>query len=633
MTVRKHATKSIKHFNLPVSYRLLDGENLSDSRNIYDNKGVAETRYGIKRLNSTSLGGAILSVSYFKKSDGTRYRIAKVGGTIYAVSATGAHTAIKTGLSTTTKHRAVTLGNRHIIGIESDGLYSFDGTDFTQLGQNPPTTGSIALVAGGSLTNGDTYYVAITFYSTETGFESNKYELGSVTATASDKKINVSSIPASADNATIDKVRIYLKRGTGDYVFASATAEIDLGTTTFVIDANSSSTQTPPTRNAAPVAGGGKYLSVFGKKLAYAGNSTFPNEVFISEEYLPDAFDDNADSQVVLQIPGQGPITALATGLFNDQYLTPFLVAFKKTSISIYSELNSIPELVELDAHVGCISHETIRVRNGIVFFMSENGWYAIVNGAMQKDEKGLPVSLGRGAIDDIFSRVGWTYELNIPQAQSFFSAYFSTNSQYLTFVCEGANTAISKAYVYEEKIAGFRVWEFKSILTCACEGEDDSGYQSLFIGDNTGTIFTYSTRNELHDEDNTGASQSIPTYALFPYIIPGDDSCSYNFRFLTVRALSSSNPITVRAFPSFSLLSYDSFQYDFPNSALGFTLDMSQLDVDVLGDERIPVTAMADINRTGETLLIGFYQDIVDANIGLISAQLTLNKNGNRNL
>jgi uncharacterized membrane protein len=60
--------------------------------------------------------------------------------------------------------------------------------------------------------------------------------------------------------------------------------------------------------------------------------------------------------------------------------------------------------------------------------------------------------------------------------------------------------------------------------------------------------------------------------------------------------------------------------------------LDVSKLDVDSLPDERIPVTAIADINRTGETLIVGFYQDVIDANIGLISAQLVYNKNGNRN-
>lgn len=630
MTVRKRAIKAFKNLSLPVSYKVLDDTAMPDARNVFDNKGITETRYGIKRFNTTSLSGAILSVSYFKTSAGVRYKLAKVGTNLYSVAASGASTVIKSGLSATTKHRAITLNDRHIIGIEGDGLFSFNGSVFTELGQVPPTGANAAVTSGGSLTDSNNFKAGLTFYSSVTGFESNVFESSQVTTASPNKQITISLIPATASNGTIDKVRIYLKNTTSNTAYLYVD-EVDLGTTSYVIGATPTSAIIPPTKNAPPISGGGKFLTSFGKKVAYAGNATYLSEVYISEEYLPDAFDGTI-TQIVLQIPGQGPITGIATGLFSDTFLTPFLVIFKKTSISIYSELNGIPNLTTLDAHVGCISNETIRIRNGSVFFMSENGWHGIVNGVLIKGQNGETVSLGNGAINDIFSRVGWTNELNIPQASTFFSAYYPTDGLYLTFVCEGANTVINKAYVYEEKIGGFRPWEFKTALTCACEGEDDLGYQVVFIGDSTGTLFTYSSRNSRSDEDKDGAVQSIPAFAMLPYIQPGDDASSYNFRTLAVRALSSANPITVRTFPSFSLQAFNSTTYDFPNTSLGFTLDVSQLDVDILGDERIPVTAMADINQTGETLLVGFYQDIIDANLGLLSAQITSNKNGNRN-
>ena len=84
---------------MPVSYKLLAEGKLFDARNVFDNKGITETRHGVHVYNSTSLGGAILSVSFFKKANGTAYRIVKVGTAMYSVSATGAHTTIKTGLS------------------------------------------------------------------------------------------------------------------------------------------------------------------------------------------------------------------------------------------------------------------------------------------------------------------------------------------------------------------------------------------------------------------------------------------------------------------------------------------------------------------------------------------------------
>lgn len=629
MTVRKHALKNFKRLTMPVSYKILDEENLTDSRNVFSNKGIAETRHGMHVYNTTSFNVPILSISYFKKNSEVRYKIVKAGTVLYSAAASGAHTVLKTGLNPTIKHRAETLNDRHIITLGSDGLFSFDGTTFTQLGQLAPTLGTATIASGGSLTDANNFKVGLTFYSTSTGFETNVYESAQVTTASPNKQINITAIPGFADNLTIDKVRIYLKNVTSNtsYLFV---AEISLGTTSYSISSTPTSTQIPPTTHGAPISGGGEYGTLFGKKFAYAGNSSYKSEVFISEEYLPDAFN-GTTSQVVLQIPGQGPITGIATGLFSDTFLTPFMVVFKKNAISVYSELNNIPNLVSLDSHVGCISQDTVRIRNGGVYFMG-NGWHGIVNGILLKSNSGEAATLGNGNIDDIFSRTGWTNELNIPQAKNFFSAYYPTDFQYLTFVSEGASSAIKKAYVFEEQSSGFKVFDFKSSLTCASEGEDDLGYQTVFIGDNTGTIFTYSARNAKHDMNEAGASVTIPAYLILPVIKPGEDSNSYNFRTLTVRALGSPNNVTVKAHPVFGSAGENIFNYDFTSDSTGFILDSSLLDVGIFGDEKTPVTYMLDLNLTGETIYIGFYQDILDANIGLISAQLSVNKNGNRN-
>ena len=632
MTVRRHATKKFKHLNMPISYRVLDDDNfLADARNVFDNKNVCETRYGVKRYTTSSLSGSILSISYFKTSAGSRFKIVKVGGTLYSYEGSASSTVLASGLTTATRHRAVTFNGRHIITIEGDGIFTFDGTTFSTLGQGPPTTGVAAVAVGGSLTATTNYQVAYTFYATGTGFESNIYESAVVTTTAPNKLINLTSIQTYSTNTTINKIRIYLKNVDTNSAYLRV-VEADLGTASYQITANSTSTLIPPTKNAAPISGGGKYPTLFGKKFAYAGNSSFQSEVFLSEEYLPDAFNGLASSQIVLQLSGDGPITGIATGLYNDATLTPFLVIFKKNRVAIYSEVGGIANLATLDPNVGCISHDTIRIRNGGVYFMGENGWYGIVNGLLLQDSKGHQASLGDGAIDDIFSRVGWSNLLNIPLANTFFSSYYSTDSQYITFVCEGSSSACTKAYVYELSTNGFKVFSFKSTFVCMTEGEDDLGNQVLFIGDNTGIIFTYSAVNARHDEDNAGASQTIPAYAILPYLKPGEDANTYNYRTLTVRALASTNLITVRSYTNFSLISYNTNSYNFTNPESGFTLDVSQLDVGILGDERAPVTAIADLNVTGETLRVGFYQDILDANMAIISAQISLNKNGNNN-
>lgn len=631
MSLKRRNLAIHKKLSLPVSYKLLDENGLYDARNIFDNKGVTETRNGIKRYNSTSLSGSTLSVSYFKTAAGTRYKIVKVGTVLYSVAASGAPTAIKTGLSAGTKHRGVTLNDRHVVAIESDGLFSWNGTTFTQLGQAVPATLTATNTAGGSLTDASQYQAAITYYASSIGFESNKQTSAIVTiAAATGLRLSLSVIPGTAANALIDKVRIYLKDVTagGSFLYVD---EISLGTTTYNIDTESISTQTPPDTNATPLSGGGKFLTPFGKRIAYTGNGTYKNDVFISEEYLPDAYNDTSTSKT-LTVNGQGDNTAIACGLYDNSHLRPFLAMFKKTSIDVYSELDGNGVQYTLDEHVGCVSHDTIKVRNGIIYFMSENGWYMIHNGALVKKD-GQPLSLGGGAIDDIFSRDGWAYQLNSAQYANCFSAYYPTLGHYLTFVAEGSGSSFTKAYNFEERIGGFRVYEFKTAITCACEGEDDNGNQCVFLGDGTGFLYTLSVKNSRHDENYAASSQSIPAFAYLPFVMPGDDSSSYNFRGLVVKALDSDSDVTVKAFPAYTLQSNDSFAFDFSNDSPGFVLDMSQLDIGVLGDERVPTTYMADINRTGETMIIGFFQDIIDSNIGLISSQLSYNKNGNRNL
>jgi len=124
MPLKKRAVQEFKNFNLPLSYRVNDVDCLRDCKNVFPNQGRLDTRYGFHRYNDTALVGAAVSLSYFKKTDGSKYILAKVGGSIYSVAESGAHSLLKSGLSTDTKHRGITLNNRHIIAVETDGLFS-----------------------------------------------------------------------------------------------------------------------------------------------------------------------------------------------------------------------------------------------------------------------------------------------------------------------------------------------------------------------------------------------------------------------------------------------------------------------------------------------------------------------------
>ena len=622
MVVRKRTALKRDNLSLPIDYRL-NGKGLYDCKNIFDNKGITETRHGFHRYNSTSLSGSILSMSFYKMADGTRHRLAKVGTVISSVAASGAHTSVKTGLTSTTKHRAISFGGRHILAIESDGLFSWNGSTFTQLGQAVPGAPSAAAAASGSGLDAATYQVALTFYASSIGFETNLGTRTGDVVVAAGEKIAVTSIPTTASNALIDKVWIYFRNMTtaGPWLFW---AEVSLGTATNDITNDTGSTQTPPTTHGAPLSGGGKYLSAFGDRIAYAGNSTYPNEAFISEPFLPDAFDDGA-SATRIRAEGQGAITGLGQGAYTDSVLIPYLAIFTKTSVSLYSEGGGTPALVTLSDKIGCVSHETIQLIGNDIVFMSETGWNLISNGVLSR--------LAGDSITDIFSRVGWNYEVNKSLLSSCFAAYYGVLEQYMCFVAEGSNASLFKAYVYEKAIEGFRVFELKVAMTCAAVGEDADGDQCVFVGDGTGYLYHYSVNNDRHDDDTSGTDLSIETFLLLPFVVPQDHFSSYNFRFLTVQALASDTAIDGRVFRNYNIQDVSLYSMSFPNPSSGFVLDVSQLDINTFGEDRVPVKKTIDINTTAETIMIGFYQDTADAVMALIAAQLDYNKNGNRNL
>lgn len=635
MPLNRKGVKFYKNFDFGVSYRVNeDRERFRDALNVFSDQGRLETRFGRSLYNSTLLAGPVLSMSYFKTAAGVRYIIAKVGTILYSVAPSGAHTSIKTGLSAGTKHRGITWArgssSRHIIAIEGDGLFQWDGTTFTQLGEDPPVGHTVATTTG-TLAN-STYRVHLTYYSSTTGFETNSSYSSEVATTA--QGILVSNIPITANNATIDKIRVYLKdmNSADDPLFVT---ELDLGETNYTIATNPTSTETCPVSNAKPLAGGGKYLTEFNGKLVYAGNDNFKNDVFFSEPDVPDAFNDGSGpDRLVHYAKGNGPVTGLATGLYNNSVLDPYLVIFKQRSIEIFSGIAGEERALPLSHQIGCVSHETIVVKNGDVFFLSDNGWRVISNGRLLTDASNNPITLGLGDVDDIFRQPGFSYEVNKAQAVNAFSVYYSTLDQYLTWVPEGGSTDMTKTYAYEFKANGFKPYQFHSASTCACIGENSSGQEVVFMADEDGAIYTHSNaETKGSDADSTGTAQQVSAFALLPwYEGAGDMDSSYSFREVILKRVAGSGTLAMRGWVNYSL---DQFGEDFvfESEPTGFQLDVSVLDEDALQEQgRTVEKARADINQTGENLTLGFFQNEIGSSLALVSAQIDFNRNGNRN-
>lgn len=633
MPQRLRGITKFKNFNYPVSYRLNVKDKMRDARNVYSNQDRLDTRNGVQRFNSTQIGssGNVLSVSFFKKSNGDRYYIAKVGTILYSVSESGAHTEIKTGLTSTTKHRSVTFGDRAIIAIESDGLFAWDGTTFSQLGEEPPAAPIVAASGSGNSLTASDYQVATTFYSTTLGFETNIGAASSTVTVASGEQIDVTGIDTAPTNGYIDKTRVYLKDITnaGEWIFWD---EIAVAVSTETIDDDPASTQNPPETNAPPLAGGGKYLTVFGKKVVYAGSSQFPNDIFFSENYLPDAFDDSTSARIVLNIQGQGPVMGIGTGFFNDSNLTPYLCAFKKNRIELYAEVGGVPQVSVVSDSIGAVSHDTIQEIDGDLYFMSENGWHVIHNGQIyKKDRKAF--RLGDGDVDNIFTESGYVYELNKANFDDFFSVYYPTLNQYLTFVSEAGNNAISKAYNYEFGISGFRPYEFILAFNGACQAEDSSGEDMVLLAGPDGRIYKHSINVTRHDVDADNTSVAINAFAQLFWIAHEDYDATMNFGTMIFKALKSSDTITCKIFTDYKLTTSKDILLDFNVADSGAIWDESEWDNSIWTDERsIARDVTSGIYKTAQSLLIGFYQETIDANMQLLGGQIDASKNGNPN-
>ena len=636
MPLNRRAINKYKAFDQPLSFKTDEAETkLKDIRNLFFNKGKLDTRNGMSRFNATALGGPVLSTSFFKDSSGTTNIIAKVGTTLVKVNATGGHTVIKSGLTATNVHTGVTLNNRHIITVEGNGIFAWDGTTFSNLGSDVPAIPSVATSGAGNSLDADDYRVACTFYSSQYGFESNIGVQTADVTVASGKQIDVTSIDTTTSNGFIDKVRVYVNNVTDNTGFLFF-VEIDLGTTTATIDTNATSSRVPPSDCAAPISGGGKYMTTFNRKLVYAGNATFKNDVFFSGIDKPDCFSDE-DDRVVIQCPGDGAVSGLSTGLFNDSQLDPYVVIFKRTSTHIYSEIGGQAKFATINDKVGCVSHESIIVRNGHVFFLSQSGWRAIVNGRLLTNKQGEAVTLGDGDVDDIFTvedASDFSYALDKSQLAGSFGVYYATLDQYITWVIEADAVSASKQYVWEFDKIGFTTYRFAVDATSAMIGESSTGEEVVYFSGANGYIYQHSISEAKTDIDKDNNAVTIDAFMLMPWFGGTEDyDSTYSFRELILRATTSLDDITVRAFVNFSFLSADLHTYSFPTTNTGFVLDVSKLDEGVFGDSRERGSARADINRTGENILIGFYQNIAGANMGLINGQLHFNKNGNRNL
>jgi hypothetical protein len=156
-------------------------------------------------------------------------------------------------------------------------------SEYQDLNIASPGAPTIATAVGGSLTNGSTYAVAVTFYQSQDEYETLLSTVSStVTCNTPNLQVNVTGIPTSTEPLVTSR-RIYLSKDGGNYYFSQEIT--NNSTTTATITTDTTSTVQAPDYIGIKFLLGDPWLEVGGSKLIYRGEddlrtiapTTFPS--------------------------------------------------------------------------------------------------------------------------------------------------------------------------------------------------------------------------------------------------------------------------------------------------------------------------------------------------------------------
>jgi hypothetical protein len=203
-----------------------------DCANVIFSNGAVETRQGVTKLNTTSVGTFVFDGLYTRRADDLAETMcAFAGGHMYTLGTT-TFTTVPSAQSVFTagvRVGATQYENHLFIGNGGVIPYKYNGTDFTRHGVYPPaTTSTVSSQTTGGLT-GD-YRYKVTYVNSM----SVEGDVGPVTATftAAAATLRLASIPVAPQSWGVSSRRIY-RTEAGGSTFKRLTTIADNSTTTY----------------------------------------------------------------------------------------------------------------------------------------------------------------------------------------------------------------------------------------------------------------------------------------------------------------------------------------------------------------------------------------------------------------
>lgn len=361
-----------------------------DARNTRTStSGKIMRRLGGAKFNPTQYAGVsnIQGIYQFNYGTSSSKILTVENGILYSDDGS-TQTSLATGLDDAAFYNFETANGYCIITNGVDTPKKYNGTTVTNLSMAVPAAAPVldSQTTGGSLTLLATYGYVATFYNSTTGQESNPCALSSalsVTLTGSNCKINLKTIPVSADSQVTAR-RIYRTTGNGSIYAAQLLTTINDNSTTTYSDTTADSALgmiIDLTNDPAPIF---QKVVLFNNKLI--GFKKDDSTLYIGSEgeiwSFPQAITDQSLGAWDFTIPvreGDGDFITNIVKYYD------FLLIFKNRSIHLLSgygevlsdnTLNFQLKQLEFMFNVGCVGFRAAKVVANWCYFIDQNGVY-----------------------------------------------------------------------------------------------------------------------------------------------------------------------------------------------------------------------------------------------------------------
>lgn len=276
---------------------------------------------------------------------------------------TAADAGTTTPFTTGTLYPDFAAANNLCFIVNGTDAKKFDGSDVWNFGIVRPTVGTLSGAAGAGGTANGTYELRVSYYNANTGHESSISNTSIATVTVASKKIDVSNIPVSSDTQVTAR-RLYIRNTStmSDFYLAGTVGDNTSTTHTIdFIDANLITVAPTTSSNDCPPAGA-KVICWHGSRMFAATTGL----LYYSEIDKPEAFD--AANYLSINADDGQTIVGLLSAFES-------LIIFKTNSVyGLFGTAPSNWEVRQIVPNIGCSSHRTICMANGIAYWLSEFG-------------------------------------------------------------------------------------------------------------------------------------------------------------------------------------------------------------------------------------------------------------------